>query len=364
MKRLLITFILIFLIGCSVNNTTITEKEAQVSFKGNEILQEGENITFKIYEFLFERTKGNPKEYIDTINGPIGDSIKIIIINGDEYGENRVSSATITLNGVKLFSPKDFNENVDTLEKVVVLTADCNELVTQVAGSPGSFINFTVYYTIELCLFDALPPLSIFDDETGDSIILVDPYYPLVLDEEALNRFFDDEEERLINHNSNTLSFSLADSADIITTGWLSFVNPITHSRKYTITHDGIIVNPKLNDTELRGTIDAHPDHGVDYRSKDSWHSYDWIEIDRVTTNATNRQKVIDYAVEQLPEGYSYTCWTWKYYDYKWCCSSLIWASYYRTGVRDLEYLSPVTSISPMEIVHHPATVRIAYQYN
>jgi len=364
MKRFLIIMFMIFLVGCSINNTDIANKETKVSFKGNDILQEGGNITFKIYEFLYERTTGNPNEYIDTINGAIGDSIKVVIINGDEYGENKVSSATITLNDVKLFTPDDFNQNVDTLEKVVVLTADYNELIARVAGSPGSFLTVNAYYTVELSLFDVKPPDVIFDDKTGDTIYLEDPYYPLVLDEMALERFYDDEQERLINHNSNTLSFASADSADIITTGWLTFVNPITHTRRYLITHDGIILNPRFRDDEVHGTIDAHPDHGVDYRSKNSWHSYDWIQIDRVTTYQLYRNRIVNYAKLQLPEGYSYACWSWKYYDYKWCCSSLVWASYYRTGVRDIENLFPVTSVSPLEIANHPATARIVFQYN
>jgi len=172
MKRFLIIMFMIFLVGCSINNTDIANKETKVSFKGNDILQEGGNITFKIYEFLYERTTGNPNEYIDTINGANGISIKVVIINGDEYGENKVSSATITLNDVKLFTPDDFNQNVDTLEKVVVLTADYNELIARVAGSPGSFLTVNAYYTVELSLFDVKPPDVIFDDKTGDTIYL------------------------------------------------------------------------------------------------------------------------------------------------------------------------------------------------
>ncbi len=367
MKRILTLVFIIFLIGCSINNTNSVNKETKVTLNSNEIIRQGENITFKIYEFHFERTNGQPNEYIDTINGAIGDSIEIVLINGDEYGENRVSSAKISLNDIELFTPKNFNQNVDTLRKIVVLTNDYNELVVRVMGSPGGFIDFNVYYTVALCQFDAKPIVSFVDEETGDTIQLEDPYFPSMLYEEEMEKIFEYEQEQLANHNSNTLSFSRARRGDIITVGVKKCNWPV---KIYLITHDGIVLKNNVGEYNKSSTIHAHPNadnkNGVHYIHYFLWHGYDWIQFDRVTYNTAILNNVVNYATAQENEPYSYAAWSYKYYTYKWCCSSLVWRSYYNGSGRyfDLDCQYPRCSISPLEIVRDPATRRIAYQFN
>lgn len=311
--------------------------------------------------------KGNPIEYLDTICGAVGDSIEIVLINGDEYGENRVTSAKIMLNGTELFSPKNFNENVDTLRKTVVLTQDYNELSVRVEGSPSSFIVFNAYYTIPVNQFDAVSIVSYLDDETGDTIKLEDPYYPLILDAAEVQNFIKYEQDLLINHHSNTLNFSLAKRGDIVTVGvkklpWTPFV------KIYLITHDGIIANPNpINEWDRSATIHAHPTadgkNGVHYIYTQFWHGYDWIQFDRVTYNTTILNNVMNYADAQEDEPYTYD-WRWKYYTYKWYCSSLVWRSYYDGSGKtiDVDFIQDC-AVTPLEIVRDGTTTCIAHEH-
>lgn len=60
------------------------------------------------------------------------------VLNGGEEGEfDRVSSALILLNGVQVFGPLDFNQEVDRLEKVIVPEI-LNELSVELRSQPGS----------------------------------------------------------------------------------------------------------------------------------------------------------------------------------------------------------------------------------
>jgi hypothetical protein len=66
------------------------------------------------------------------------------IDNGGLHGQYaRVSSAVITLNGVQVVGPSDFNQNVAVIEKPVTLASD-NELVVELRSKPGSGITLQI----------------------------------------------------------------------------------------------------------------------------------------------------------------------------------------------------------------------------
>ena len=75
----------------------------------------------------YNRTKGKPNVYTDTFRAYDAPG-RIIIQNGDASGNNRISSAIITLNGQEIFSQNQFNQNVDRLEADVDLN-ESNTLV-------------------------------------------------------------------------------------------------------------------------------------------------------------------------------------------------------------------------------------------
>jgi hypothetical protein len=94
----------------------------------------------------YTRTNGAPNVFEDVVTVPAGvvSPYVLRIQNGEPDGENRVSSATIQVNGVEMLHPSDLNQKVAGLERVVTLTATTTLRVT-LASSPGS------YLTLNLC---------------------------------------------------------------------------------------------------------------------------------------------------------------------------------------------------------------------
>lgn len=88
--------------------------------------------------------------------------------NGGSHGElSRVSSATVTLNGVDVLKPSDFNKNVATLDRQVTLTAGLNQLQVQISSAPGS--GFTVQITGNAT--DSTPPALAITAPAADSFL-------------------------------------------------------------------------------------------------------------------------------------------------------------------------------------------------
>jgi len=92
----------------------------------------------------FTRLTGNPVNTVQTFSLP-AEAIApfgILIENGAPEGSNRVSNATIKLNGVELYKPSDFNQNVASLTKAVTLTAT-NTLEVKLASAAGSYLTIS-----------------------------------------------------------------------------------------------------------------------------------------------------------------------------------------------------------------------------
>src|SRR6266550_8045518 len=74
--------------------------------------------TFTVYgPHRFTRNTGQPVNVVENFSIP-ADAIApftILVENGAPGGSNRVSSATIKLNGTDLYSPNNFNQNVASL---------------------------------------------------------------------------------------------------------------------------------------------------------------------------------------------------------------------------------------------------------
>jgi hypothetical protein len=88
--------------------------------------------------------------------------------NGGSHGElARVSSATVTLNGVEILKPGDFNQNVATLDRQVTLTAGQNQLQIRISSAPGS--GFTLQITGNAS--DSTPPAVAITAPAADSFL-------------------------------------------------------------------------------------------------------------------------------------------------------------------------------------------------
>jgi hypothetical protein len=96
----------------------------------------------------YTRTTGAPNEYTTTFTAPpwIVSPFNLHIVNGDASGKNRISSATIALNGVQIAGPSDFNQNVATIDRSATLQAT-NTLQVTLASKPGSYLTINVYGT-------------------------------------------------------------------------------------------------------------------------------------------------------------------------------------------------------------------------
>lgn len=89
---------------------------------------------------------------------------KLVVINGNADGTNRISSASIFLNGVQIVGPSDFNQQVAKIVKPIV-PGDNNHLAIQLASKPGSFLTIDVECT----------PSPVVLSAGGPGVSLLDP---------------------------------------------------------------------------------------------------------------------------------------------------------------------------------------------
>jgi|GEM_PF-4338780 len=338
---------------------------------GNYQVLSGSVIKMKVYELRFDRTNGAPNEYTETIEGPM-DTMIFEVINGDENG-HRVSSCRIWLNGEEIFSPDEFNQDVSLIEKKIYLPQNTNTLKVRLASSPGSFIRLNVYCTYDVSTGFGNPPKpDTIIDERGDSIILEDPYYPILPDEKRLEELEEINAQPILGQNN--INFQLAQRGDIITSG--HFWYQVLWVRFYNITHDGLARYSTSNPADPNATIHAHPNangqSGVKKIFWNFWKGYDCCIIDRVSiATSGQKQNAVAYADAQLNEPYSYATWAFRWYTDKWCCSSLVWRSYFESGIdlfpwwnNEPQSSKLVRSPTPKELMSHPLCVQITASFN
>src|SRR5262249_18569581 len=95
----------------------------------------------------YTRTNGSPNRFTDTFQScSTAAQYKMVVVNGSSEGKDRISSASIILNGTQVFGPSDFNQHVARLEKPVTLARD-NQLSVRLASKPGSFLTIEVECT-------------------------------------------------------------------------------------------------------------------------------------------------------------------------------------------------------------------------
>ncbi len=105
----------------------------------------------------FDRTTGPPNQYVEQFSLPVGvvSPYTLHIQNGEPDGSNRVSSATVKLNGVDILTPSDLNQNVAGLDRTVTLAAN-NQLNVTVASVPGSYLIINIAGIVPVS--DTTPP--------------------------------------------------------------------------------------------------------------------------------------------------------------------------------------------------------------
>src|SRR5262249_10324890 len=89
------------------------------------------------------RDAGPPDTFTETFQYDGTSPCQIVVVNGKADGTQRISSASISLNGKQIVGPEDFNQQVGRIVKAVVL-AHQNQLSTTLRSKPGSFLTVSV----------------------------------------------------------------------------------------------------------------------------------------------------------------------------------------------------------------------------
>jgi len=93
-----------------------------------------------VAEQRFASSQGEPVTQELLFNGSGFADFVLKVQNGSADGTQRVSSALVSLNGVKILAPADFNQNVQTLERSIAPLPAGNSLAVTVRSNPGGFL--------------------------------------------------------------------------------------------------------------------------------------------------------------------------------------------------------------------------------
>lgn len=102
----------------------------------------------------YVRTAPAPQTFTDAFSRCGNQPAEIVVINGNADGTRRVSSASVSLNGLVIIGPNELNQRVDRIVKAVVLS-DLNQLTVTLASAPQSFL------TIEIDVLASAANLSV-----------------------------------------------------------------------------------------------------------------------------------------------------------------------------------------------------------
>jgi hypothetical protein len=91
----------------------------------------------------YTRTAGPPNVFTETFTSCGNGPATLVVVNGNADGSNRISAASLLLNGQEVLSPSDLNQQVDRVEKTVQLAAD-NTLTLRLTSKPGSFLIISI----------------------------------------------------------------------------------------------------------------------------------------------------------------------------------------------------------------------------
>ncbi len=93
----------------------------------------------------YYRTTGAPDVYDTTFTAyDTTVACTLVIINGDDTGEHRLSAASIEFNDEEIIVERDFNETVETIVRVVTLQSE-NDLHLRLRSGPGDYLTMNVH---------------------------------------------------------------------------------------------------------------------------------------------------------------------------------------------------------------------------
>lgn len=91
----------------------------------------------------FTRAAGPPQTFDQVFPRCGGGNCQLVVVNGDPNGDNRVTSAVVSLNGKQLFGPSDFQQQTARLV-VPVSLVDSDRIAVMLRSAPGSHITVSI----------------------------------------------------------------------------------------------------------------------------------------------------------------------------------------------------------------------------
>ncbi len=113
----------------------------------------------------YTRMTGAPQNFAAPFSHCGTAPCQIVVVNGNADRSNRVSSASVLLNGVEVVGPADFNQRVGMIVKPVTLAAE-NQLVVRLASKPGAFVTVEVECLASPVILSAVAPGASLQDTT------------------------------------------------------------------------------------------------------------------------------------------------------------------------------------------------------
>ncbi|QTA78787.1 ZU5 domain-containing protein [Desulfonema limicola] len=104
-------------------------------------------VELSLFEKDYLRNNGKTDFYSDTFIAQEHEA-RLIIINGNENGDDRVSSASLFLNGQEIVSSRDFNQKVFQQEFTVDLLEE-NTISVELSSKPGSYLKIQIIQEID-----------------------------------------------------------------------------------------------------------------------------------------------------------------------------------------------------------------------
>jgi hypothetical protein len=104
-----------------------------------------------LFDQMYIRSAGAPDIYTGTFSNCEPEArYRLVVINGDNTGDQRLSSATVWLNGTIVLSPDDLNQQIDKVEKTIALNRD-NTLKVVLASALEGYLKVSIE-CVEKCL--------------------------------------------------------------------------------------------------------------------------------------------------------------------------------------------------------------------
>lgn len=97
-----------------------------------------------IFANKYTRTIGKPNTFQDVFQSCNANATYKLVVENGEGGKDRLSSASVSLNGQEIVRENDFNQKTDKIEKNVTLQSE-NTLDIKLASGPGGFIKASIY---------------------------------------------------------------------------------------------------------------------------------------------------------------------------------------------------------------------------